>query len=169
MRGHSRRALSKIFLLVSLLGLTVPTATASASTVAPIVHQRTLELALSGTLSTTPEPVDIVGRIRISVVTVANRGGGGTATITSQLRNTTGVGRTTGGFYRFVGSDRNIVAWPPDPITPLTVFPRFLKISPPGSFVPPNPIRPVHVHTTVLSDGSIDSISADLPESGPDH
>ncbi|MFE2585104.1 hypothetical protein [Streptomyces sp. NPDC059378] len=166
MRGHSRRALSKIFLLVALLGLTVPTATASAS--ARVIHQRTVELALTGTLSTTPEPVDISGRIRITVVTVANAGGGGTATITSQLRNTTGIGRSTGGHYRFVGSDRSIVAWPPDPVSPLNVFPRFLKISPPGSFVPPNPIRPVHVHTTVLSDGSIDSISADLPESGPD-
>jgi hypothetical protein len=171
MRGHPTRAVTKIFLLVALLGLTLPTATASAttSTSAQIIHRRTAVLALSGTvLSTLPEPVDVTGRIRVTVVTQTNPGGGGTATINSQLLNTTGIGQESGGRYRFVGADRNIVAFPPGPISP-TVFPRFLAIFPPGPVVPPHPIQPVRVGTTILADGTIDDIEADIPEFGPDN
>jgi hypothetical protein len=174
MRGHPRRAVTKIFLLVALLGLTLPTATASAttSTSAQIIHRRTEVLPLSGTLLfNLPEPVDVTGRIRVTVVTRTNPGGGGTATITSQLLNTTGIGQDSGGRYRFVGAARNIVAWPPDPISPLTVFPRFLVIYPPGPVVPPHPIQPVRVTTTILADGTIADISANLAGGieGPDN
>ncbi|MFI5877623.1 hypothetical protein ACIBAH_35435 [Streptomyces sp. NPDC051445] len=158
MRGNLLRAFGKIFLLVALLGLALPAAGASAS--AQVIHRRTEVLALSGTFASAVEPVTLTGRIRVSVTTRTNPGGGGTATITSQLINTTGIGQDSGRRYRYIGADRTVVAWPPGPVIPLAVFPTFLEFFPPDPIVPPHPIKPVTVLTTVLADGSIDSISA---------
>jgi len=168
MGGHPLRAISKICLIVALLGLTLPMTTASAS--AAILHRRTELLALSGTLFSGPERVDVTGSIRVTVVTRSDPGGGGSADITSQLVNTTGIGQTGGGRYRFVGADHNTVAYPPDPVTPVAVFPTFLKIYPsglvvpPNPIVPPNPVRPVRIRTAIAQDGSIDNITAEVFE-----
>ncbi|MFJ8633625.1 hypothetical protein [Streptomyces sp. NPDC093568] len=174
MRGHPLRVVSKICLMVALLGLALPTTTASASASASAsaqtIHRRTAVLGLSGTLLFTgPEPVDVTGSIRITVVTRTEPGGGGTAQITSQLRNTTGVGQDSGGLYHFVGTDNNVVEYPPGPISPLAVFPTFLKIYPPDPILPPHPIQPVRVLTTIDQDGTIDNITAEISNFEPDN
>ncbi|MCF3132848.1 hypothetical protein [Streptomyces olivochromogenes] len=172
MRRHALRATKKTCLLVAALGLALPAAGASAQTtprkVAPAlapaaaavgVHFATADLALSGPLTLDKEHVDVTGRITVTVVTRANAGGGGTAQIISSLRDTTGVGRTTHGTYRFFGASTDTVSWPPEPVSPVVVSPRFL-VFPPGPVVPPNPVRPVRVTVILKENGKISNISA---------
>ncbi|MFE1230076.1 hypothetical protein [Streptomyces sp. NPDC058745] len=168
MRGHLTRAATKAGLVLATLGLVTTAATATAAArPAPITDRETVVLPLSGTFRAfSSEPIDITGSIRIRVVTETDSGGGGTARVTSTLLNTTGTGEVSGDSYRFVGSDTDEVAWPPDPITPLTFNPTFFKIVPPHPIVPPNPIVPPHpiqpviVDVTLAPDGAIDGISA---------
>ncbi|MEU3614159.1 hypothetical protein ABZ725_17805 [Streptomyces sp. NPDC006872] len=175
MRGHAIRAARKLTLFIAALGLTVPAALATAqpAQAALIVHVRTATLPLSGSITGASEQIAVTGSITVTVLTRTNTGGGGTAQIISRLGGTSGIGATTGARYLFVGADNNTVSWPPGPIAPLTVFPRFLQINPffpPDPIVPPHPIAPVRVDVSVTETGVIDSIDAELDEEeeGPD-
>ncbi|MBW5485920.1 hypothetical protein [Streptomyces bambusae] len=160
MRGHLARAARKVCLVLALLGLTLSVAVPPAAA----DDRQTVVLPLSGTFrSFSSEPIDVTGSVRVRVVTETAPGGGGTARVTSTLLRTTGIGQVSGGLYRFVGSDTNVAAWPPDPITPLTFHPRFYNIYPPDPIiptVPPHPIRPVIVDVTLTPDGTITNIGA---------
>ncbi|PKW09226.1 hypothetical protein SAMN05428944_3620 [Streptomyces sp. 1222.5] len=119
MQGHVMRAARRTGLIAAALGLAVPTATASAEAAprqaapavaeAVVVHSRSATLTLNGPLTGGPETIDVTGRISVAVVTRTDTGGGGVARIVSRLQNTTGVGRTTGRTYQFVGADENTV------------------------------------------------------------
>lgn len=159
MRGHLSRATTKLFLLVALLGLATPTATAEARP-AQVVHTRTVVLALNGTFSApAAEPIHIIGRIRVTAVTLGTPASRGTLRVSSSLDRTTGVGQTSGRTYRFVGTDVTTRALPSDPITPVIIRPGFLRILPGDPVLPTDPIR---VAVRVAGDGAISSISADI-------
>ncbi|RVU28871.1 hypothetical protein EOT10_03145 [Streptomyces antnestii] len=159
MRGHLTRATAKLFLLVALLGLVTPTATAAAQP-AQVARTRTVVLALNGTFSApAEEPIHITGRIRVTAVSQGTPGGGGTLRVISSLDNTTGIGQISGRTYRFVGADVTTRALPSDPITPVIIRPRFLRILPGDPILPTDPIR---VAVKVAGDGAISSISADI-------
>ncbi|MEU9033440.1 hypothetical protein AB0D45_00760 [Streptomyces sp. NPDC048352] len=159
MRGLLRTA-RKAGLVLAMLGLTLSVASPPAAA----DDRRTVVLPLSGTFRTFgSEPIDVTGSISIRVATETAQGGGGTARVTSTLLRTTGVGQVSGGLYRFVGSDTNVVAWPPGPVTPLTFHPRFYNVWPPDPvipIVPPHPIQPVIVDVSLAPDGTITHIGA---------
>ncbi|AWW41975.1 hypothetical protein [Streptomyces cadmiisoli] len=167
MRGRLVTAATKTSIVLALLGLTTPAvpATAQPAQVAQLVHARTVLLPLNGTFDEEDaEPIDITGSIRVTVVTRTAPGGGGTARIVSNLGRTIGIGEDTGARYRFAGADIDTVAYPPDPVTPLTIRPTFLKFWPPGPIVPPNPIQPVEVNVTLAANGTINSITAEVDD-----
>ncbi|MFB6614857.1 hypothetical protein ACFCV9_11690 [Streptomyces sp. NPDC056367] len=163
MRGHLARAATKACLVMAMLGMTLSVASAPASA----DDRQTVVLPLSGTFRTFgTEPIDVTGSISVRVVTENGPGGGGTARVTSTLLRTTGIGQVSGGLYRFVGSDTNLAAYPPDPITPVTFHPRFYNVWPPDPVVPPHPILPPHpiqpviVDVTLGPDGKINHVGA---------
>ncbi|MFF5447084.1 hypothetical protein [Streptomyces sp. NPDC012888] len=162
MRGHLARAAKKVCLVLAMLGLTLSVATTPAA--AQDIHRRTVVLPLSGTFRAFgSEPIDVTGSIRVRVVTETEPDSGGTARVTSTLLRTTGIGQVSGNLYRLVGSDTNVVAFPPGPITPLTFRPTFYNIYPPDPIipiVPPHPIQPVIVNVTLAPDGAITNIGA---------
>lgn len=162
MRGHLARAAMKACLVLAVLGLTLPLAATPAA--AQEIHRQTVVLPLSGTFRAFgSEPIDVTGSVRVRVVTETEPGSGGTARVTSTMLRTTGIGQVSGDLYRFVGSDTNVVAYPPDPVAPLTFHPTFHSIWPPDPIipiVPPHPIQPVIVDVTLAPDGAINSIGA---------
>ncbi|MCJ1680622.1 hypothetical protein MTF65_25390 [Streptomyces sp. APSN-46.1] len=167
MRGHLTRAVTKACLVLAMLGLVIPTTTTTAAAQrAQVLHRQTVVLPLSGTFRTFgSEPIDVTGSIRVRVVTETEPGGGGTARVTSTLLRTTGIGQVSGDTYRLVGSDTDVVAFPPGPISPLTFRPTFYNIFPPDPIipiVPPHPIQPVIVRVTLAPDGAIDGIGAQI-------
>ncbi|PKW11835.1 hypothetical protein SAMN05428944_0931 [Streptomyces sp. 1222.5] len=166
MRRRLARAAAKVCLALATLGLVVPSTTATAAPAAQTFHQQTVVLPLSGTFRTLgSEAIDVTGSLRVKVVTDTAQGGGGTAHVTSTMLRTTGVGQVSGGTYRFVGSDHNVVTFPPGPIAPLTFHPTFFNVYPPGPIiptVPPHPIQPVILRVALAQDGAINGISATI-------
>ncbi|MET9098527.1 MULTISPECIES: hypothetical protein [Streptomyces] len=177
MRGHAIRAARtftvKISLLLAVLGLAVPSATAAAAQPARAGHAvptlgvdwRSVTIALSGPIAGASEQINLTGTLHVTVVTRTGADGGGTAQVISSLGNTRGVGAVTGATYRFVGADVDRVTVPPNPITPLLVLPTFLQINPvlpPNPVVPPNPIAPVRVLVSLTATGGIAGIDASL-------
>ncbi|WP_327429521.1 hypothetical protein [Streptomyces sp. NBC_01236] len=171
MRGHLTRAATIGSLALAVLGPAAPAVSAAAQPLRAVtavravsaVHTRTVVLPLSGTFSgADAEPIGITDSIRVTVVTSADSGGGGTVRVISTLDNATGTGSVSGAIYRFVGADYTKVAFPPAPITPVTVDPTFLKIIPPVPVQPVQHVQPVRVAVTVTADGTISDITASI-------
>ncbi|MDK9496550.1 hypothetical protein QEZ40_001132 [Streptomyces katrae] len=177
--GRLVRATVPIGVAAAALCLTAPvpaaaTTSAQAARLA-VVHSSIVQLPLDGTFEETgAEPIHLTGSIRVRVTTRTTAGVGGTAQITSTLIGTTGIGEDTGARYRFAGTDIALRAYPPDPVTPVEVTPRFLKfyppvpILPPNPVLPPHPVRPVLVRATIAADGTVGAVTAQVVGEAPD-
>ncbi|MFF2077230.1 hypothetical protein ACFVXG_21015 [Kitasatospora sp. NPDC058162] len=77
--------------------------------------------------------------------------------ILARLIDTTGIGVTSGGTYRFVGADNYFNEFPPVPIR-VAFTPTFLEI-PPVPIIPPRPMRALTLSTSIGGDGAIGAVS----------
>ncbi|MGY5007536.1 hypothetical protein ACWCY6_05515 [Streptomyces sp. 900105755] len=178
MRRNAPRLTAHVGLLTAALALTVP-ATAGPAAAGPartaravavaVPQVRSVRLSIRGTFKGPAENIAVTGTLDVSVITVPNAAGGGTAQIISSLDDTSGTGNPSGGTYDLVGADRGSLPFSAAATTTLKINPRFLLISPivpPNPVVPPNPIRPVTVSVTLASTGAIGAVTATVGNPG---
>ncbi|WP_217546595.1 hypothetical protein [Streptomyces sp. GbtcB6] len=166
MRRNVLRLAGNVCLLTAALGLTVPvtagTATAEPTrtvraAAAALPQFRSVRLPISGTFTGPSESIAVKGTLDVTVITLPNAAGGGTAQIISSLDDTTGTGLTSNGKYYLVGAQRINAPFSAAATTTLNVKPTFLLVPPTGA---PSRVQPVTVTVTVASTGAIGAISA---------
>ncbi|MFF7982159.1 hypothetical protein ACFZDK_24025 [Streptomyces sp. NPDC007901] len=161
------RLARKAGLLTAALGLTVPATAGTAAAAEPTRTVRTAAAALphfssvrrpfEGDIAGPTETVHVKGTLDISVITLPNAAGGGTAQIISSLDDTTGTGVTSHATYYLVGAQRNNVPFSAAATTTLNVKPTFVLVPPTGV---PSRVQPITVTVVVTSTGVINSITA---------
>ncbi|MBW8792805.1 MAG: hypothetical protein JF597_04205 [Streptomyces sp.] len=170
MRRNALRLAGNVCLLAAALGLTVP-ATAGTATAGPartaraaaLPQVRSVSLPIKGVFRGPSENIAVTGTLDVSVITLPDAAGGGTAQIISSLDDTSGTGDPSGTAYDLVGAHRDTLPFSAAATTTLKVRPAFLLVSravPPNPVVPPNPIRPVTVSVTLGSTGAIGAVTA---------
>ncbi|MFK0283980.1 hypothetical protein ACIQVL_26455 [Streptomyces sp. NPDC090499] len=179
MRRNALRLAAHVGLLTAALALTVPAAAGAAATgptrtvraaAAAVPRVRSVSLPIRGTFKGPRENIAVTGTLDVSVITVPNAAGGGTAQIISSLDDASGTGDPSGGAYDLVGAHRDSLPFSAAGTTTLKVRPLFLLLSPlvpPNPVVPPNPIRPVTVSVTVDSTGAIGAVTATVGNPAP--
>lgn len=157
MQGKSFHILTKLGLLVGLLGLVAPVGVQAAPTPQDPAGTRTFNLPLQGTTTAGPEPIALTGFIN-EVVTTNATAHGTTVRVTFTLRPTVGRGLDTGTSYYLTGRDIIVRQVPPTPVR-LNLTPAFLLV---GRGVPPQPIKPVDIGMALNAAGpdSIDNATA---------
>lgn len=159
------------FLALLALAAVYSPAMAATDTSNAATHEQ-VQLSLSGTIQGPTESIDINGTLNVNVVTYppgpVTPNPMSSARIVATLVNTTGTGETTGGTYRFTGTDTSFNTYPPNPGGGhvLTFTPTF-TIFPPNPFfprpdVPPGPIKILQVSVPIAADGTIGEITATL-------
>ncbi|MFF2077233.1 hypothetical protein ACFVXG_21030 [Kitasatospora sp. NPDC058162] len=170
------RVLQRVALVAGLLpvalGLAVVPATAATPTGTPAVGRaavaadrddfRHVQLPFSGTLVGVTEHINVQGTLDVRVRTAVTNDSVNVH-ILARLIDTTGIGVTSGGTYRFVGADTFFKEFPPQPVR-VTFSPTFLEfpptpIVPPNPVVPPTPIKFLTLSTSIGGDGAIGAVS----------
>ncbi|MGW1624340.1 hypothetical protein [Streptomyces sp. NPDC002172] len=178
MRRTAPRLAGNICLLMAALSLTVPVAAGTASAASatsepartaraaavPLPQFRSFRLPISGTFTGPSEKITLTGTLDVTVVTIPNAAGGGTAQIISSLDDASGTGATSHRTYDLVGAHRDDQPFSAAATTTLTARPPFLLISP---VVPPNPVRSILVSVTVGSTGVIGAVTATVSSPAP--
>ncbi|MEU6197901.1 hypothetical protein [Streptomyces sp. NPDC047061] len=169
MRRNVLRLAGNLCLLTAALGLTVPvtagTATATSAEPARTVRAaalpqfRSMSVPVEGDFArpSPNEAVHIKGTVDVTVITLPNAAGGGTAQIISSLSNTTATGLTSNGKYYLVGAQRINAPFSAAETTTLNVKPTFVLVPPTGA---PSRVQPITVTVVVTSTGVINSITA---------
>ncbi|MFD4600146.1 hypothetical protein ACFWPQ_19230 [Streptomyces sp. NPDC058464] len=176
MRRNVLRLAGNLCLLTAALGLTVPvtagTATATTATAATTAEPtrtvraaaalpqfRSMSVPVEGDFArpSPSEAVHIKGTVDVTVITLPNAAGGGTAQIISSLSNTTATGLTSNGKYYLVGAQRINAPFSAAGTTTLNVKPTFVLVPPTGA---PSRVQPITVTVVVTSTGVINSIAA---------
>ena len=162
------RLARKVGLLTAALGLTVPATAGTAAAAEPtrtvrtaaaaaLPHFSSVRRTFEGDIAGPTETVHIKGTLDISVITLPNAAGGGTAQIISSLGDTTSTGVTSHATYYLVGAQRNNAPFSAAATTTLNVKPTFLLVPPTGA---PSRVQPLTVTVVVTSTGVINSITA---------
>ncbi|MFD4502226.1 hypothetical protein [Streptomyces sp. NPDC058457] len=166
MRRNVLRLAGNVCLLTAALGLTVPvtagTATAEPTrtvraAAAALPQFRSVRVPINGSFAVPGEMVHVQGTLDVTVITLPNAAGGGTAQIISSLDDTTGVGVPSNKKYYLVGAQRINAPFSAAGTTTLNVKPTFVLVPPTGA---PSRVQPITVTVVVTSTGGIGSVTA---------
>lgn len=113
----------------------------AAAIAAPTTTSSGGQYPLRATVYSAPgdEPIDLAGRVHVTLKATGSAASGWTYTLASNLDGVNGAGRVTGASYRATGADRDTVAYPPGPPT------REASFTPTFTLHPPSPIKPYSI------------------------